>query len=89
VFGEIPAYDFFVRHLSAIEMNDVDVGYLQDEMRPALLLDSVRHAFFEQLRAQHAPGVPAPVLRNVSDFEIHRSRDVPDTVLKDVKKKSL
>lgn len=88
MFGAIPAYGFSVRHVNGIEMNDVEVGYLKDEMRPALLLDSDRNASFEQLRAQHAPGVPALVLRNVSDFEVHRSRGVPYMVLKDVKEKS-
>ena len=70
-------------------MNDVEVAYLKHEMRSALLLDWDRNASFEQRRAQHAPGVPALVLWNVSDFEVHRSRGVPYLVLKDVKEKSL
>jgi polygalacturonase len=89
MFGEIPAYGFFIRHVNGIEMNDVEVGYLKDEMRPALLLDSVRNASFDQLGAPHAPGVPAMVLRNVTNLEVHHSRGVPDTVLKDVKERSL
>ena len=65
------------------------VGYLKDEMRPALLLDSVTHAAFDQLRAQHAPGVPSILLKNVTDFELRHSRDLPDTTLKSVQEKSL
>jgi polygalacturonase len=88
MFGEMPGYGFFVRHVNGLEMNDVEVGYLNDEMRPALVLDSVRNASFELLRAQHGPGVATMVLRNVTDFELHHSPGLPDTALKSVPAKS-
>jgi polygalacturonase len=88
MFGDMPAYGFFVRHVTGLEMNDVEVSFHNDEMRPALVLDSVSNAAFDKLRAQHGPGVPVLVLRDVTDLEIHHSRDLPDTSLKAVKEKS-
>jgi polygalacturonase len=88
MFGELPSYGFFIRHVNGIQMNDVEVGYMKDEMRPALLLHAVRNAAFEQLRAQHAPGVSTFVLRDVNGFELHNSRDLPETSLKNVSEKS-
>ena len=41
MFGIVPAYGFFIRHASGIEMNDVDVSYLKEDRRPAFVLDSV------------------------------------------------
>lgn len=89
MFGEIPAYGFFIRHVKDIQMNDVEVGYLKEDLRPALMLDSVRDAAFEQVRAQHAPGVPTFVLRDVAGFEVHHSSGLQDTKLATVKEKSL
>ena len=36
MFGEIPAYGFFIRHVKGIELNNVEVSYAQEELRPCL-----------------------------------------------------
>jgi polygalacturonase len=88
MFGELPSYGFFVRHVNGLEMNDVQISVMKDDLRPAFLLDNVKDADFRNLKAQHAPDVPTFVLTNVTDFEVHQSRGIPDTVLKSVDKKS-
>src|SRR5215475_9710850 len=37
MFGEIPAYGFFVRHVKGLEMNNVDVRFTQEDVRPAFV----------------------------------------------------
>jgi hypothetical protein len=80
MFGEIPAYGFFVRHVKGLEMNNVEVRYVQEEMRPAFILDDVKSAIFRFLKAQHAAGVPTFSLSDVKEFSTYQS-SVPDTKL--------
>jgi len=56
VFGEIPAYGFFIRHVKGIEMNDVPVSYMKEDLRPAILVESVQGMDFRNLKAQPCGG---------------------------------
>jgi polygalacturonase len=85
MFGEIPAYGFFIRHVKGIEMNDVQVSYMNEDLRPAILVESVQGMEIGNLKAQHAAGVPALVLNNVEDFTIRQSPSIADASLKAVK----
>ena len=68
MFGEIPAYGFFIRHVRGIELNNVTVSYLTEEMRPPFLLEDVTFAKFNNVTGYRNLNVPLFVLRNVSDF---------------------
>jgi hypothetical protein len=83
--GVIPAYGFFIRHLKGIEMNDLQVSCMKEDLRPAILVESVQGIEFSNLNAQHAAGVPALVLNHVEDFTIRQSPSVADANLKAVK----
>ena len=80
MFGDIPAYGFFVRHVKGLEMNNVEVRYLKDEMRPAFVLDDVKNSIFRFVKAQHGRNTPTFLLKDVEDFSTHQS-SVPDTKL--------
>jgi polygalacturonase len=84
-FGDMPEYGFYIRHVKGIELNDVQVSYLKDDARPAIILDAVSGAQFRNLQAEHASGVPALVLNNVEDFRIRDTLGVPDTAAKSLK----
>ena len=81
MFGEMPAYGFFIRHAKRLEMNDVEVSFLKDDARPAFVLSDVAGADFNRVRAQLAQSTPAFMLKEVSDFSVTASRPVPDTRL--------
>jgi len=85
--GVMPAYGFFLRHVKGIELNDVEVSYLKDDLRPAFVLDNVKGADFNHVKAQHAEGVPTFVLKSVQDFAVTQSPGIPDTKLKTVDQK--
>jgi hypothetical protein len=87
MFGELPAYGFFIRHVKGLQMNDVEVSYLKEEARPAFLLNDVKGADFFRVRAQRATGVPTFVLNNVTDFSAQQCGPVPDTRLEHVESK--
>ncbi|HEY1240854.1 MAG TPA: glycosyl hydrolase family 28-related protein [Bryobacteraceae bacterium] len=78
-FGTMPVYGFFIRHVNGIELNDVEAGFAKNDLRPAFLLQDVKHADFNNVKAQHADQVPIFVLKNVDDFRSSRSRGVADT----------
>jgi polygalacturonase len=89
MFGEIPAYGFFVRHVKGIELNNVDIGFMTDDFRPAFILEDVKNAEFNNVAAQCVNSVPTFVLKNVENFKTYRCQPVPDTQLESVEQKSL
>jgi polygalacturonase len=89
MFGEMPAYGFFVRHVKALTMTDVQVSYLKDDARPPLLLSDVKGADFNRVKAQRMQSGKTFILRNVSDFNTNQVWLVPDTRLDVVKEKEL
>jgi polygalacturonase len=88
MFGEMPAYGFFLRHVNGLEMNDVEVSYLKEDLRPAFQLDHVQNVEFHHVKAQHAANVPVFVLNSVDNFTVQASPEIPDAKLGHVEKKS-
>jgi len=89
MFGDIPAYGFFVRHASGIVMSDVEVSNLKDDQRPPFLLSDVKGADLRHIKAQRSNDVPAFVLTDVEDFSLQQSQPLADTALKKVKQQRL
>jgi polygalacturonase len=87
MFGEVPAYGFFIRHVKGIELDNVEVSYAQEDLRPAFVLNDVNGADFFHVKAQLAKDTHAFVLQNVSDFSAYQCRGVPDTRLERVEQK--
>jgi hypothetical protein len=78
MFGAIPAYGFFIRHVQGIEFNNVTVNHLTEEMWPAFLLEHVTFAKFNNVTAYRPLNVSMFVLRDVSDFNTSACVSVPD-----------
>ncbi len=89
MFGTIPAYGFYIRHVKGIEMDNVEVSYLKEDLRPAFILDDVKNAEFRNVKAQHAPGVPAFMLDSVEDFLTRDCRSLPDVRIDKVKRQTM
>ncbi|HEX7316369.1 MAG TPA: glycoside hydrolase family 28 protein [Pyrinomonadaceae bacterium] len=79
MFGDLPAYGFFIRHARGVELSNVEVRFMTEDLRPAFHLEDVRGATFLGVSAQKAADVPTFVLKNVEDFSVRDSRPVPDT----------
>jgi polygalacturonase len=79
MFDTIPAYGFFVRHAKNIEMYHVELTYVKEEQRPAILLDDVAGADFDHIKARHKKAAGSLFkLRRVSDFTAHNFRGLSD-----------
>lgn len=89
MFGIVPAYGFYARHVNGLQMDGVEVGFDQDDKRPAFVLDDVKDAEFHRVRAQKSPGVPTFVLRDVEEFRVTHSRPVDDRHVAKAKRESM
>ncbi len=78
MFGELPAYGFFIRHVKGLRMIDVEVSYLKDDARPPFVLNDVKSGECYLIRAQHGANVPTFTLRDIEDFSIQSSHPLPD-----------
>jgi polygalacturonase len=72
MFGDMPAYGFFIRHAAGIDMNNVAISYLKEDARPPLVLSDVKGITFDRLSAEHAPGVAVMKLNKIADLDIHQ-----------------
>ena len=78
MFGEMPAYGFFIRHVKGIAMTDVELRYLNEDARPPFFLLNVAGAEFHRVRAQRRSEGKTFVLRSVADFIASQVSLVPD-----------
>jgi polygalacturonase len=82
MFGESPAYGFFIRHLKNLEMSHLELALGKPDARPAFYVDHVNRAdFFAITAPKQKDGVFS--LHNVKDFRIGWSRAVADKNLMD------
>ena len=89
MFGMLPAYGFFIRHARGIELNSVEIGVMKEDRRPAFVLESVKAADFQHVKAQKTEGIPSFVLFKVEDFSVHASPMTPDARLEKVDRKEM
>jgi hypothetical protein len=89
MFGELPAYGFFIRHVKGLQLRDVEMNYLKEDFRPAFWLNDVNGIEFLHVKAQHASAVPIFDLRNVTDFLTHECWPLADTRLEKVESRKL
>ncbi len=89
MFGTLPAYGFFIRHASGINLDNVEVRYEQQDTRPAFVIVDADTLDFHHDQADKAPGAPTFDLTTVDDFTVSTSRPVPDTHLDHVTRTQL
>ena len=89
MFGDLPAYGFFIRHVKGLQLRDVETSYLKEDLRPAFWLNDVNGVEFLHVKAQRSAGVPMFDLRNVSDFSTHQCWPLADMRLERVDSKKL
>ncbi len=89
MFGTLPACGFYVRHVKGLEASHIEVATVNEDQRPAFVLEGVEDADFLHVKAPRASGVPMFALRGVKDFNLYLSRPLADTHLDSVESKTL
>ncbi len=80
--GIMPAYGFFIRHVKGIQMNNVEVSYMGNEIRPAFYLDDVKDADFFRVKSEPVKGVKTFVLNNVENLSIRQTNGIENKMVK-------
>jgi hypothetical protein len=55
MFGPLPAYGFFVRHVQGLTLRNLDVSFAEEDFRSALVCDDVTDLRLEGLRTRTLP----------------------------------
>jgi polygalacturonase len=80
MFGETPAWGFFIRHVKGIQFSNMEIGTMKDDQRPAFWMNDVTDAEFTHVRAEHAAEVPTFQLKDVEGLAFDHFRGLPDGV---------
>ena len=88
-FGDIPASGFFLRHIKNIEFTNVEVAFPLPEERPVFWMDQIDGADFFHIKTPRKLQAPLFAMKDVQDFRVSASRNVADTILTEVQKRTL
>ncbi|MFT3752276.1 MAG: glycosyl hydrolase family 28 protein [Paludibacter sp.] len=72
MFGELPAWGFYVRHVEGIQFKNVQVSYKNDDFRPAMTFDDVKGLALNHVDIPTANELPVIVLHNVKNQSIEQ-----------------
>jgi hypothetical protein len=86
---KMPSHGFYVRHVKGIEFDNVQISTIQEDRRPAFVLDDVQDADFFRVKVPKAGDAPEFALHNVTGLSIHMCTGVKDTQLQKVDQKTL
>jgi hypothetical protein len=79
-FGDLPAYGLYCRHAEGLVLDGIELGYDEQEGRPALLLDDVSNADLRLVLAEPpASDQPAVRFQNVRDCFVQGCRALAGT----------
>ena len=70
IFGPMPAYGFFFRHVRGIRLHAVEVAVASEDLRPAIVLHDVTDITLSHVRAATAPGVAPLLTREVNGLTL-------------------
>ncbi len=68
MFGELPAWGFYVRHASVIKMKNVTFRYKEFDFRPALVFDDVKSIELEDVDIKTGEELPIILFNNSEEI---------------------
>jgi hypothetical protein len=75
MFGVLPAYGFYVRHVKDIQMTNVRVTIRQKVERPAFVLDDVHDSVFHDIETKGLAGTPRfTVKENCTGIDLGKNK---------------
>jgi len=52
IYGKLPAYGLYCRHVSGLALGDVTVSFAEADLRPAIICEDVQHLMIEHFEAK-------------------------------------
>ena len=62
MFGALPSYGFYCRHVEGLTMENIDLSYDSPDLRPALYLNDVNDSRISDLKAFHEAGTESLIV---------------------------
>lgn len=56
LYGTLPAYGLYCRHVDGLKLRNVRLGFFEPDMRPALICDDVKNLELDAFSAEGAAG---------------------------------
>ena len=89
MFGSLPAYGMYARHVRNLSVHHMDLSLMQNDTRPPIMMYDVAGAQFEHVSVQAAAGTALFALNKVTDLSIEKCAGLPDTHLDAVEQEML
>ncbi|HZY35021.1 MAG TPA: glycoside hydrolase family 28 protein [Mucilaginibacter sp.] len=81
-FGNLPAYGVFARHVEGLILENVELHFMTDDQRPAVVLNDVNGAELRFVKAQTSGAVVPVSVKNSQDVKLFQSLNLPDGIIK-------
>ena len=88
-FGTLPAYGVFIRHAKNILLDNININFIEEDKRAALLMNDVEDADIRFVKAVKVTDVPRMIIQNSSDINIFRSFDISEKMFSKVTEEKL
>ena len=69
MFGELPSWGFYVRHVKGLTMKNIDLKVLEPDFRPAFVFDDVEGLELSRIRVEDHKKSETVILRKVLDIQ--------------------
>ena len=69
MFGELPVWGFYVRHVVGLKMNNIKISKKGSDYRPAVAFNDVSNLNIKGLEIPDSEVLPIIILRNVKEFK--------------------
>jgi polygalacturonase len=67
MFGELPAWGFYIRHADGIKIKNMTLKYQKNDFRTAFIFDDVKALSLDEVKIPTAKTYPVMVFKNVTD----------------------
>ncbi len=75
MFGELPAYGFYVRHVDDIKFDNIELTYKNDDVRPVFVFDDVKNLDLFDVDGELDATAPAfMIMNNIDGAFVHGNR---------------
>ncbi|HEX5026866.1 MAG TPA: glycoside hydrolase family 28 protein, partial [Agriterribacter sp.] len=70
MFGELPSWGFYIRHAEGITFKNVTLRYLEDDFRPAMVIDDAKNINLVNVHIPTAKEMPVILLNKTVGIEL-------------------
>ncbi|MEZ5105000.1 MAG: glycoside hydrolase family 28 protein [Draconibacterium sp.] len=81
MFGELPSWGFYVRHVKGLSMKNISLKVEERDFRPAFVFDDVSQLEMNRIQIEDTDNKKQVVFRNVSGYKT----DFPEKAIQEVK----